>query len=619
MAISQGSAPDNRAWLRPLTLALLLLAIAAARILRFDSIFLGKDEIWSIWQGSGSLAELLRWNPYDWPPLYYLVLEGWVELLGFHPLTLRAISTLTFLLGMVFFHRVVSRAASEMAANISTLIYGGMSYTIFLSTELRGYALLQLIIPLSWYYAQRIIYGKPKIKNALGFAFVSAAALYTAYIALPFVIWMMLYLMVLPLIRKKTLFAEMRIQLLTLLLFLMFTIPLVIYIWPLARVHFAHGTYQWQLPPLSAFAEMYQDWFGYGTWIILALIVISLLRMLWRQKWCQYFSFLVLWGFAIPVVLFLSNPLLGMFKAKYASWALFGIAGSLGFALSQYSKWGQRVALVSGVALLLLPIDWQGYNGSLTTQLDRNLAWLQNEWKAGDVLLLADDRGCSRHAEVWNQTLRTYFPRGLPVIDSIEGEPRIWYVNHGGDPDSPHWQILQRDYVERQFVGPPECQFRLFEGPPDREGILFDNGLRFHGAQILEGSEVLAAGYLPLLHEGETMKVRLWWSVADLLPQDYSIALFLMGEGGNVFDENHGPPNPTYSADMPWETSRWQPGEYYIVERELSAPSPNTTHRAGLAIRLAVYYWQEPANRFAAMGTDALGMLPLFKVEVVAW
>ena len=42
-----------------------------------------------------------------------------------------------------------------MAATISTLIYGGMSYTIFLSTELRGYALLQLA--LSWYFAQGII------------------------------------------------------------------------------------------------------------------------------------------------------------------------------------------------------------------------------------------------------------------------------------------------------------------------------------------------------------------------------------------------------------------------------------------------------------------------------
>ena len=620
MAISsQGSAPDNHAWLRPLALALLLLVIAAARILRFDSIFLGKDEIWSIWQGSGSLAELLRWNPYDWPPLYYIVLKIWVELLGFHPLALRAVSTLTFLLGMVFFYRVVSRGAGEMAATISTLIYGGMSYTIFLSTELRGYALLQLAIPLSWYFAQGIIYDKPKIKNALGFALVSAATLYTAYIALPFVIWMMLYLMVMHLIREKTFFAGKRLLLLTLLLSLVLMIPLVIYIWPLAAVHFAHGTYRWSLPSLSAFAEMYQVWFGYGTWIILALIVLGLLRMLWRQKWCQHFSFLVLLGFVIPVVLFFLDPLLGMFQAKYASWALFGIAGSLGFALSRYSKLGQRVAIVSGLVLLLLPIDWQEYNGSLTTQLDKNLAWLQNEWRAGDVLLLADDRGCSRHTEVWNQTLRTYFSAGLPVIDSIEDEARIWYVNYGDAPDSPHWRTLQHDYVERQFVGPPECQFRLFEGPPDREGILFDNGLRFHGAQMLEEGEVLAAGYLPLLHEGETMKIRLWWSVAEPLPQDYSIALFLMDEEDYVFDENLGPPYPTYPADVPWETSRWQQGQYYIEERELSAPFPNTTHRAGLAIRLAVYHWQEPANRFAAIGTDSLGMLTLFKIEVVAW
>ena len=118
--------------------------------------------------------------------------------------------------------------------------------------------------------------------------------------------------------------------------------------------------------------------------------------------------------------------------------------------------------------------------------LDQNLAWLQQEWKAGDVVLLEDDEGCSEYSEVWNQTLRTYFPNGLPVIDHINDETRIWYVNYGGAPDSPHWQTLQRDYIARKFVGTPECQFHLYEGPPDQEGLIFENGLRFHGAQIIK-------------------------------------------------------------------------------------------------------------------------------------
>ena len=397
MAISsQGSAPDNHAWLRPLALALLLLVIAAARILRFDSIFLGKDEIWSIWQGSGSLAELLRWNPYDWPPLYYIVLKIWVELLGFHPLALRAVSTLTFLLGMVFFYRVVSRGAGEMAATISTLIYGGMSYTIFLSTELRGYALLQLAIPLSWYFAQGIIYDKPKIKNALGFALVSAATLYTAYIALPFVIWMMLYLMVMHLIREKTFFAGKRLLLLTLLLSLVLMIPLVTYIWPWPQCILPRN-----LSMVATIPECLRGDVSSVVW--LWYLDHSRAHRSWlvedalAAKVVPTFLFSSALGFVIPVVLFFLDPLLGI-KICELGFIRNRWVGVCTFPVFEIRPKGGH-SFGPGVTPTTA---WQEYNGSLTTQLDKNLAWLQNEWRAGDVLLLADDRGCSRHAEVWN-------------------------------------------------------------------------------------------------------------------------------------------------------------------------------------------------------------------------
>ena len=116
--------------------------------------------------------------------------------------------------------------------------------------------------------------------------------------------------MVMHLIREKTFFAK--------------TVDLVAISSvddSLSNLHLAAGSSAFcsrnlsTLPSLSAFAEMYQVWFGYyldhsrahRSWLVEDAF-----------KSCQHFSFLVLWGFVIPVVLFFLDPLLGMFQAKYA-------------------------------------------------------------------------------------------------------------------------------------------------------------------------------------------------------------------------------------------------------------------------------------------------------------
>ena len=178
MTLSQGSAPENRAWLRPLVLALLLLAIAAARILRFNGMILHADEIWSIWQGFGSLSDVIRWTPYDWPPLYFILLDIWVELVGIQLVILRVLSVFFFLIGASFFFRVVRKDTNQAAAWIATLVYGGMAYTIFLSTELRGYSVMLMALPAAWFFAQRLCGCHVRSWDALGFACMAAVAIY---------------------------------------------------------------------------------------------------------------------------------------------------------------------------------------------------------------------------------------------------------------------------------------------------------------------------------------------------------------------------------------------------------------------------------------------------------
>ncbi|MDL1885970.1 hypothetical protein FBR01_20330, partial [Anaerolineae bacterium CFX8] len=67
----------NRPRALAILLAALLLLIAASRIPRLHEPQMNQDEIWSVWQTLGSPAQIIRWTPYDWPPLYYLALGTW--------------------------------------------------------------------------------------------------------------------------------------------------------------------------------------------------------------------------------------------------------------------------------------------------------------------------------------------------------------------------------------------------------------------------------------------------------------------------------------------------------------------------------------------------------------
>jgi hypothetical protein len=63
------------------------------------------DEVWSMWQTQSSLAQTIGLTPYDWPPLYYVVLRVWTFLVGPNDVTGRYMSLLFGLLAIAFVYR----------------------------------------------------------------------------------------------------------------------------------------------------------------------------------------------------------------------------------------------------------------------------------------------------------------------------------------------------------------------------------------------------------------------------------------------------------------------------------------------------------------------------------
>jgi hypothetical protein len=129
-------------------------------------------------------------------------------------------------------------------------------------------------------------------------------------------------------------------------------------------------------------------------------------------------------------------------------------------------------------------------------------------------------------SEEWDYFIRTYFPMGLTFVQEPAEFRRIWYVSADSDQDIQLHKSIIEGRIPGRFVGPPKCLFQLYECPLDSKGVLFENGMRFHGAQLMHGERPWSA---PIVrHEGETLRLRLWWSV-DYIPNlDYRIGLYAM-------------------------------------------------------------------------------------------
>ncbi|MCY4107180.1 MAG: glycosyltransferase family 39 protein [Chloroflexi bacterium] len=600
----------------PALLATLLLAVAAARILFIADVHLHGDELWSIWQGMGGFVDTIRWTPYDWPPLYFILLDVWSEIVGLEALGLRYLSVLFYMIGSAFLYLAIKKEANRNAAFLVVLFLGGFAFVKFLSTELRGYSVMLMTLPMVWFFSNEV-YRRPKRWNVLGLSLSTVVSIYATYVtALPIALLMSYGLWKQP---RRSLHS-LRFHFYSVILSMILVVPLFISLFPLI---FSRTGAIDQLGPQLFFhdlLEILQLWLGPGFYLVCILGCFSLISIFWKRRLNKLELFGLSWGILSLPLMYSLNFVFGFFAQKYMSWILIGIAVFLGLMIGRLPWKIQLVPVICSIVLLTQSFPWlEEYSKWFAFRLDENLKWLEEEMYAGDAILFAQDHECLSLYQDFELNLHLHlrFPSGINLVDSIAGEQRIWFVTADGSPDSPHWETLRRDYVERHFVGPPGCLFRLYERPPDAEGVLFSNGMRFHGAQFLQDGQALPPGFIPQLHEGEGFQVRLWWKVEERLPQDHSVGTFLFDAAGRVIEEVHGPPDPSYPEGAPWETSRWQVGQLYYEDRDFELPYP--LERQRLDLRLAVYYWENPSQRFTAEGIDALGMLPNFHIQIKSW
>jgi len=136
----------------------------------------GSDEIWSVNAVTKSFGEMtaeLRGDIH--PPLYYLILFGWIRIFGTGEYAVRSLSTLFYLASVFALYRWGVELGGKRVGAIAAAVYMTAPLSILVSHFARMYALLSLLSILStWLYWRGFVDGKRSRSNLALFAVVNA-------------------------------------------------------------------------------------------------------------------------------------------------------------------------------------------------------------------------------------------------------------------------------------------------------------------------------------------------------------------------------------------------------------------------------------------------------------
>src|SRR5215475_6323628 len=137
----------------PVTFALIILMVGRIFHLNVAVQEFHTDEVWSVWQLIGSHTDYTR--DTNWPPLYYILLDGWWRVVGLQPVALRMLSLFIFLIGEACLYRAIRRLRNESAALLAVLAFGGLALNVYLTSQVRPYALVYGLLPIVLWLTMR--------------------------------------------------------------------------------------------------------------------------------------------------------------------------------------------------------------------------------------------------------------------------------------------------------------------------------------------------------------------------------------------------------------------------------------------------------------------------------
>ena len=578
------------------------LLISASRLWRLSSLPMGVDEVWAIWQTFGTPTQVVRWTPVDWTPVYFLILWLWQHLAGIQPLALHFFSLLIYLLGCAVTYRMMRRIAGEAAGLIGLVVYAALAYGVYLSTEVRGYAPVVALLPCALWMLTRY-FNHPTLRTAIPLA-LALAGMFSTHLS-SIIAFVMLGVYSLLTYRRK-IWRWWLPGLMAAALASPFIISKI-------RLMLNHENMVPSLErmPISETLGNIVLYFGTFPAIWLVLFVVAAIALIWHRPWrIEPWSMLL----ALPVAGLFAYWIMALDNIRYFWWTLTGYAFFIGWGLSKVWKTAQTGILVVLLALMFgpVPVDrYQRYQAMDTALLD-NFAFLAKRIRWGDVVVV--DPSAQISPEGLDYATHVYFPTGLLYVNDPTGYRRVWYLTHVTHEDPHLLPLIGEQRIAREYIGPPTALLRLFEAPPNRLSLLFENGMRFWGADIIGDDGLEETGPF-VRHEEQTINLRLWWAVDhdQAVKGDYLVDVSILDSDGNTIADSDSAPKVIDQSDR---TSQWTALAYFLDNRTLTLPYP--TREGNYRIMLTVYNPQTH-ERVAVPGANSDGQLQIMTFAVKSW
>jgi hypothetical protein len=170
---------------KPWVVVALLAALGATlRLIQLGFQPLWFDEGYSFYFAGSSIPKLIADTAVDiHPPLYYLLLKGWLAVFGAGVIPARLLSAAIGTAAIPLLYLLGRRLAGQSTALWAAALLAISPFHIYYSQEVRMYGLVTLLTLLASLLTLRAIEGEPQVRWWIGAGLALAAALYTQYYA----------------------------------------------------------------------------------------------------------------------------------------------------------------------------------------------------------------------------------------------------------------------------------------------------------------------------------------------------------------------------------------------------------------------------------------------------
>ncbi len=441
-------------------LAALTAAALGLRLFRLDFRSIWLDEAYSLVLAASNWAGIIRGASMDiHPPLYYLLLAGWIRVFGTGEFAARALSAVLGAALVPAVWLLARRLANPRVAGWAAALAAFSPYLIEISRSARMASLLALTSILSLYFFWRLVQGE-NWRTGLAYLLATLGAVYTHYFAFLVVFSQNLFLFMglkqlqLPRAVRQRWF---QIQIVLLAGFA----PWLSHFY----FHLLKGGPSWRgvgagwLEPARSLYHFFVGTCCWSPWdkiLALGFLGLALLLVLWglRSKIREAYSALAprAWGLLLTMifaplglVLVYSWNRLNVFDDRYLAFVGVMLLVILGVLLAQLPR---RLAVAAGVLFLAafaVPLRNQYF-----------VYGYYDNWRAAGAYLNAEAAPGDKVAiyPAWDETPLQYYLRGRLAVQGIPGTYDPVSGNTRGyftvDPKSLHH--LQSLFIAEQRV-----------------------------------------------------------------------------------------------------------------------------------------------------------------------